>query len=124
MNTKIMVCVMVMLYPFLCYGGNGITINNKFRKLGKIPAGTIVKERYYLANHTNSTINILYVNPDCSCTDYFVSSYTVQPHDSVYIDLTVNTEHKFGEEVLYTVVKTDSETSMYKLTLKFYVEDE
>lgn len=115
-----MIAVLLSLW---CYGGNGLSIHNKFRKLGKVPAGTTVKERYYLANHTDSIINILYVNPDCSCTDYFVSSYTVQPQDSVYVDLIVNTEHKFGEEILYTVIKTDSEPSMYKLTLKFYVED-
>ena len=50
-----MIAVLLSLW---CYGGNGLSIHNKFRKLGKVPAGTTVKERYYLANHTDSIINI------------------------------------------------------------------
>ena len=31
-----MIAVLLSLW---CYGGNGLSIHNKFRKLGKVPAG-------------------------------------------------------------------------------------
>lgn len=98
-----------------------ITINNKFRNLGKVTAGSILVERYYITNNTSTNIKILKVNPECSCTDFYVSSYEIMPHDSIYIDLTVDTTHKQGNQTIYTIVKTNTKTAMHKLALKVFV---
>lgn len=105
--------------PF-CYADEqpDIIIQKKFRNLGDVKAGTILKERYYLVNNTNHIIHILKVNPECSCTNYNVSSYEIMPKDSIYIELVLDTTHKLGSQTVYTMVKTDSKTAMYRLALK------
>lgn len=101
-----------------------ITIRNKFRNLGTVTAGTIIVEKYYLVNNTTKNIQILKINPECSCTNFSVSSYEIMPHDSVYIELTLDTTQKQGSQTIYTIVKTNSKVSMYKLALKVFVNSQ
>ena len=97
-------------------------IPNKIRNKGKIKAGTRIKERFVLHNNSSKTIYIEYVNPDCNCTSYQVSSYQILPSDSIFIDLELDTQYKYGEEKVYTIIKT-KDKEMYKLTIKANVYD-
>ncbi|MDR2811134.1 MAG: DUF1573 domain-containing protein [Tannerellaceae bacterium] len=63
-----------------------------------------------------------YVNPECTCTSDYVSDYTINPHDSIYIDLKFDTKNKFGEQKIYTIINADTKAQMYKLMLKAIIE--
>lgn len=99
-----------------------ISIKNKFRDLGKVTSGTVITERYYIVNHGEKKVKILYVNPECTCTDFKVSSYSIMPRDSVFIDVTLDTTGKLGSQTIYTIIKTNT-NNMYKLTIKVLVND-
>ena len=73
--------------------------------------------------NTDSIIVINYVNPECSCTGYKVSNYHIEPRDSVYVDLELNTKGKYGEQKIYTILRAETETKMYKLILKANVKE-
>ena len=95
-----------------------LLIRNKVVDFGIVKEDTILNARYYLMNKGNTEIKINYVNPDCSCTDYYVSNYTIKPNDSIFVDLSFDTKQKYGVQKLYTIISADTETKMYKLTLK------
>ena len=101
----------------------GITIKKKFRNLGKVNSGTVISERFYMVNHGNRKVKILYVNPECTCTDFKVSSYNIMPHDSVFIDVVLDTTGKLGSQTIYTIIKTETH-DMYKLAIKVFVNDQ
>ncbi len=95
-----------------------LIIRNKSVDFGIVPEDTLLQARYVFLNTTDSVIAINYVNPECSCTGYRVSDYHIAPHDSIYVDLELNTKGKYGEQKIYTIVCAETETKMYKLTLK------
>lgn len=117
---KYLFLILALISTFFCWSEEypEISIRNKFRNLGDVQAGTILKEKYYLKNNTDSTIHIIRVNPECSCTSFKVSSYKILPKDSVYVELTLDTIHKRGIQTVYTIIKTSSKISMYRLALK------
>lgn len=123
MIKQFLASALILSFSWNCYGKGDVIIKDKYRDLGIIKLGTVLKERYWVVNPTNKTIKLRYVNPECSCTSFKFSSYNIPPNDSIYIDLTVDTKNKFGEESVYTIIKTDTKSSMYKLTMKFVVED-
>jgi hypothetical protein len=58
------------------------------------------------------------VNPDCGCTDFYLSNDSINPGDSAYIELVLNTEGKFGHQKIYAVVEANTDAKLYKLTLE------
>ena len=93
-------------------------IKSKIFDFGNVKSDTLLNARYYLINNGKKDIKINYVNPECSCTSYFVSNYVINPNDSIYIDLFFDTRQNFGEQKIYAIVNANTKAKMYKLTLK------
>lgn len=99
-----------------------LTIRNKVVDFGTVSGDTLLQARYYIVNNTDSVIRINYVNPECICTGYEISSYQINPQDSIYIDLSLSTKGKYGEQKIYTIMSAETAVKMYKLTLKANVQ--
>lgn len=56
-----------------------IIFKNKIYDFGKVSNDTILSAKYYFKNIGTNNLIIEYVNPDCICTDYFLSKDTIIP---------------------------------------------
>ena len=96
-----------------------LLIRNKVHDFGIVKSGNPLNARYYLINRGNTDIKINDLRTDCICTEFFISNYTIQPKDSIYIELTLDTKSvPYGEHKIYAIVNADTDTKLYKLTLK------
>lgn len=77
---------------------------------------------YSLINTGEDTLFILNVNPDCICTDYSLSSEFASPGDSISLELMVDLENKYGENLVHVVIEANTEKRMEMIRLPFYVE--
>lgn len=89
---------------------------------GNVSQDTIIKGCFNLYNQDTLPLLIYYVNPECNCTDFSVSSYLINPQDSSQIVLHLNTEGKHGYQRIITTVCTNSRQRFFKLTLKGYID--
>jgi len=90
----------------------------KYINFGKVSRDTLLVGRYAFFNSGKDSLRIKYVNPDCSCASYKLSQKTLSPGDTAYIELVFKTKDKLGVNKIYTTVCANTNTKMYKLTLK------
>ncbi len=113
--------VSMLLFPFSTYSQNNnkqVSFQPSVIDFGTIPNDTILTAKFVLENKTKNKIAINYVNPECSCTSYHVGKYMLNPKDTTYITLTINTAGKFGKQKIYTIVNYGKDETMKKLTIK------
>lgn len=116
--------ICILLWSILNFKSEDeLVIRKRTIDFGVVSADTLLQARYYLINNTDSIIVINYVNPECSCTGYKISNYHIEPRDSVYVDLELNTKGTYGEQKIYTILRAETETKMYKLILKANVKE-
>ncbi|QHI38412.1 hypothetical protein IMCC3317_38050 [Kordia antarctica] len=87
-----------------------------------ISEGEILKADFKFNNPSKDTLRIEYVNPECTCTTYELSSYTIPPNEDGFITLTYDSDNRVGKNTSYTIVKANTKTKFYKLTLRVTVE--
>lgn len=90
---------------------------NKKYDFGNVSSDTLLTARFDFINIGDNDLIIDYVNPDCTCTGYFLRNDTIAPGDSAYIELELATKNKYGEQKIYTTVRANTFTRFYKLTL-------
>lgn len=95
-----------------------IKLNSKYKNFGKVAPDTLLTARFEFKNTGSNPLFIYRVNPDCSCTDFYLSNDSIVPGDSAYIELVLNTEGKFGHQKIYAVVEANTDAKLYKLTLE------
>lgn len=95
---------------------------NKVHDFGIVNKDTILNAKYVFMNTGTKSVYIELVKPDCLCTKYELSKKELMPGDSAYIQLYLNTEGKYGQQVIFSVVKADTYERMYKLTLKVNID--
>jgi hypothetical protein len=95
-----------------------LIFENKISNFGIVTNDTIVCGTYYFKNISNNPLYIRYVDPDCTCTSYNVSSDTISPGNSEFIQLFMDTREKYGETKTYAVVCSNTENRFHKLILK------
>jgi hypothetical protein len=71
--------------------------------------------RYPFVNIGSKLLTISEINPDCTCTGYYLSKKTIHPGDSAYILLKYSTRGKFGESKVYATVSANTRTRLYSL---------
>ena len=96
---------------------NGLAFQKKVIDYGRVPNDTTLVAQFIMKNITSEKITVNYVNPECTCTSYYVSKYEIQPNDTASVVLTVKTTGKFGKEKIYAIVNY-GEKKMSKLTVK------
>ena len=75
-------------------------INKRF-DFGDVSDDTLLIADFSFVNISNNDLIIDYVNPDCTCTGFFLSNDTVCPGDTAFIQLQLNTEGKHGFVKIY-----------------------
>ena len=98
-----------------------LSFQQKSVDFGRVPNDTILYVKYVMENVSNKDVRINYVNPECSCTDYWISKNIVSPKDTASIILKIDTTNKYGKEKLYTIVNYGDNKKMFKLTTKLEV---
>lgn len=100
-----------------------IKILNPTIDFGTVYRDTILTARYSIANTGINPLIIYYINPDCSCTSIEYNRKPIMPQDTSTVILTLNTKDKIGSQTLHSVLKVNTEISLYKLTMKVDVMD-
>jgi len=95
---------------------------SKIVDMGKVKEGAILSADYKFSNSSKDTLRIKYVNPECSCTSYSLSSKVILPGEKGVINLKLDTKDKAEKNIIHAVVCTNTKTKFYKLTLKAFVE--
>jgi hypothetical protein len=95
-----------------------LIFENKVFDFGQIEQDTVISAVFIFKNTGKKNLIIDYVNPDCSCTDYYLSKDTISPEDTASIVLFLNAINKLGKVKGYTIVSANTEEELYKLTLK------
>ncbi len=133
MNKNILVTVLIVCFVYGCLTRNKNTDiqTNKLTKLeftqrmvdfGKVSTDTLLVAEYNFKNKGTHDLVIEYINPDCICTDYKLSSKEVAPQEKGTIQLIFNTKDKIGQQKIYAIVKANTEDQFYRLLLKADVE--
>ena len=99
-----------------------LTFEKKIIDLGKLKkADSIIEVKYSYKNTSANPLIIEYVKPDCSCTSVKISNDTLKSEEEGKIFLNYNISEKIGDIKLDAIVKANTETRFYKLTLKLEV---
>ena len=88
-----------------------------------VTSNTLLVAEYNFINTGGHNLEIEYINPDCTCTDYKLSSKRVAPREQGTIQLVFNTEDRIGQQEIFAIVKANTEDRFYRLLLKADVED-
>jgi hypothetical protein len=104
-------------------GEKSLTFLNRTVNFGNIRSDTLLKAKFLFVNSGTETVEIEYVNPDCTCTDYSLSSSLINPQDTAFVVLSINTANRYGYNAVYSTLKANTSIKMYKLTLIFNVKD-
>ncbi|WP_348743491.1 DUF1573 domain-containing protein [Tenacibaculum sp. 190524A05c] len=100
-----------------------LVFDTKLIKFDSVKKGKMVSAKYVFSNPSADTLKLDYVNPECICTSYEVSSHVIPPNDKGEITLNLDTTHKIGETKINAVVKANTKTKFYKIILKVNVID-
>ncbi|RBW59553.1 hypothetical protein DS884_07405 [Tenacibaculum sp. E3R01] len=134
MKKKIFFLPLFLFFTIIlsCKSEKKIVLKDKYPKLKltsriidykDVKRGKILNAQYKFINPSEDTLKIKYVNPDCVCTGYTISSKVIPPKGKGVITLTLNTKEKYGENILHAVIKANTETKFYKITLKANIID-
>lgn len=100
-----------------------LAFSRKIVDLGEVPEDTILVAKYMLYNTSENLLEIEYVNPDCSCTDYKLSKHSIHPKDSALLTLFLNTANKIGSYELNTILKANTIEKMYMVQMKAKIKE-
>ncbi len=99
-----------------------LTFDQKIIDLGSLKKiDSIIEVEYNYKNISQNPLIIEYVKPDCSCTSARISNDTLKSEGEGTIFLNYNISEKIGDIRLDAIVKANTETRFYKLTLKLEV---
>lgn len=101
-----------------------MTIPTRRIDVGEIRQGEVLNVDYLLINSGKDSLFIDRINPDCTCTDYRISSMLAAPGDSITLSLVVNTENRFGENVIRVVIESNTPWQQDLVKLHYNVLDE
>ncbi|MDR0559569.1 MAG: DUF1573 domain-containing protein [Prevotellaceae bacterium] len=104
-------------------GEKSLTFLNRTVNFGNVRSDTLLKAKFLFVNSGTDTVEIEYVNPDCTCTDYSLSSSLINPQDTAFVVLSINTANRYGYNAVYSTVKANTAVKMYKLTMIFNIKD-
>ena len=95
----------------------------KIVRIENVPTDTIIEVKYKVFNKGTNDLIIEDVNPDCTCTDFYVKDSIVTPGDSTIIAMYINTRDKRGFSKVNTVVTLNTAIELYKLSAILTIDD-
>jgi hypothetical protein len=94
-----------------------LTFLNRRVDVGKARKDSSVIGKYYFTNTGNKKLVIDYVNPDCSCTGFYLTKQEIEPGDSSCLVLKMSTKNKQGEIQINATISANTPTHFYKVSL-------
>ena len=98
-----------------------VSIPNPVVNLGMVSSGDLVSAMFFIYNIGRDTLFIEHVQPDCSCTNYYLGADVLLPKDSTSLVINVSTEGKIGAQSINTVVSTNTEERFHIIKILFDV---
>jgi len=124
------ICIIVCLtFPFYFFAQQSqsekgqLSLLNKTIDFGNIKPDTTLTAKFFFVNSGTQLVEIDYINPDCTCTDYLLSNKTLKPGDTAYVELSVNTAGRYGKHKIHSTMKANTFAQMYLLSIVFTVKD-
>lgn len=100
-----------------------VAFAQKTVRIENVPTDTIIEVKYKVFNKGSNDLIIEDVNPDCTCTDFYVKDSIVVPSDSTIIAIYINTRNKKGFSKVNTVVTLNTSVELYKLSAILTIDD-
>jgi len=116
--------IVQFLKPAPSNPGSELTVDNPVFDAGKVLQKNEVKHVFRLRNRSKSKVRIKKIRSSCSCTAAVISDSrrTMNPGESLGIEMTYDTTGRFGEKQEHTYVETDSPGSqILRLTIQCFV---
>lgn len=82
-----------------------------------ISVDSLMKGEFVFINTGNSNLIIEYVNPDCTCSNYNLSSHLIIPGDTGKINIEVESNGLNGPKKVHSIMAANTEEKFYKLSL-------
>ena len=72
--------------------------------------------KYGIINTGTDSLKVLFVSPDCNCTDYTLSKHSVGIGDTISLSLKINMRNKRqGRFMLNTIVGLNTKQRLYHI---------
>ncbi len=92
-------------------------------EIKNVKRGEVIEGIYTFKNTGENVLTIEYVNPDCTCTSYEVSSNKVLPGQEGWVKLVLDTKDKLPETRINATVRTNTDQRFHRLVLKASIID-
>lgn len=90
---------------------------NRIIDFGDVSNDTLLQAKYTFINTGAKRLIIDFVNPDCTCTDFYLSKDSLKPKDSGYVLLKFSTNGKAGEQKVHATVSANTSIKLYSLEI-------
>ena len=100
-----------------------LTVLNRTMNFGNVMPDSTLVAKFFFVNSGTQKVEIEYVNPDCTCAGYRLSSKTLNPRDTAYVELQVKTSGRFGRHRVHSTMKANTPVGNYLFTVVFTVMD-
>lgn len=94
-----------------------LTIINRRVELGNVAKNTTVTGKYYFKNTGKNKLIIEFVNPDCTCTGFYLEKKEINPGDSSFLVLKMSTKDKEGDVQINATISANTPIHLYKVSL-------
>lgn len=91
-------------------------------KNARVCQGDTLSVCYKIVNTGSDSLFLYRINPDCTCSDYSISSRAVSSGDTISLLLQVATDNKFDNNIIHVVLESNTKERMYMIRLPFFVE--
>ena len=96
-----------------------MSLSSEVIDFGVIELDTMIQAEFIITNDGDKPLYISDVNPDCSCTQFFLDEKVILPKDSTVLRLYVNTSDKFGPQQVNTLLTTNTEEKFHLLKVTY-----
>jgi len=94
-----------------------LTLLNKRIELGKVKKDSSVTGKYYFVNTGTKRLVIESVNPDCTCTGFYLTKNEIESGDTSCLLLKMSTKNKEGDIHINATINANTPTRFYKVSL-------
>ena len=101
-----------------------LKINKNRVDIGEVEKGKEIRYRFTIKNIGIEKVDLLRYQTSCNCTKIDVSAKEVSPLDTIFVEMTIDTENKIlGKHNVYAVLITNGQQKRYNLELYFTLVD-
>lgn len=89
----------------------------KRKRLSKSEKDSIHEVKFYFINNVKKELEIEYVNPDCTCTDYAISANSVAAADTGWVSLYIDVPDQPAGKRINAVIKSNARRNFERISI-------